>query len=157
MVGRDPYNFNQFVGTVDEGGLATALTISYLQDTIKNWDQDQWKGRIIRLRGGNNNSFTTTIAGNNINQLFFVNTLPQQVESPVNTAYEILQEGSEANSGALSSSGQAQLSADTQAILAKLEETNLLLKQLLFAYTATHDELDYNEIRNMSDQQLEGE
>ena len=68
----------------------------------------------------------------------------QQVMLPNGLSYEIL----------AASVSQAEAStkiATAPTLEEKLDENNLLLKQLLFAYTSEHPDLDYSDIRSMTD------
>ena len=82
--------YNQFPGQVLEGGLATALTSAQLSDSAKRWRPNQWQGHLVRLRGGNNDGWTTPIASNDALTLRFADRTPNLPETTVETSYEIL-------------------------------------------------------------------
>lgn len=73
-----------------EAGLVDVLTQGFLTDPTKTWDTDQWAGYGFRLKGGANDGVMGFVASNTGRVLVFTTPLPNTVEVPANTAYEIL-------------------------------------------------------------------
>lgn len=75
---------------VVEAGIATYVTATGISDQNKVWAANQWRGHLVRFRGGNNNYAVGVIAGNDSKSFTLEPSLRLTVESSLNTVYEIL-------------------------------------------------------------------
>ena len=116
MTTSGQYNF--FPGQVLEGGVASYLAGNQLRDRTKYWGAGQWIGKAIRLRGGNNNGFTTVVVSNDATSITFADALPNTVETTLNSTYEILA-GPSGSGGLLAGSDQANNLADEILVVLK--------------------------------------
>lgn len=87
---RDSAFNRRLDGVVAEAGMATALSQDLLTDHHKGWLPNQWAGHFYRIRGGNNDQVMGIIGGNSAIELYLRTQLREAVESPIDSAYEIL-------------------------------------------------------------------
>lgn len=117
-------------GLVVEAGMCTGLALDSISDHHKGWFANQWAGHLYRIRGAtsNNNQVMGVIGGNSATALFLQTGLREAVESPLDSAYEILS----------LKSNDSQTMLDL-AILDALSDIQLSMRRLVVGMSLTTD------------------
>ena len=112
-----------------EVGEADLYQAESLLDTSKTWETNQWKGFVIRMRGGQNEGSTRVIRDNSSDTLYWTVPLVRPTTFQGGVNYELLQATVQDDEA----TDWARLLVEEQ------QETNRLLRQLRFGISRLVD------------------
>lgn len=110
---------------VMEWGRATAMTVDMIEDRTRHWVSNQWRGWIVRVRGGTNDCAISQIAENDSHSLKLDTRLPFIPEVPLDSTYELIP-------ATVTVEGMNAVEARLNSLEQAMGLTNLLLAQIRY-------------------------